>query len=323
MPNWLGDLVMALPALAGVAEVFPSARRVAVVRAGLAPLLGGAVDSCVNLPASTPAGLRAAAAELGREEAELGILFTDSFSSALLFRMAGVRRMVGFRAEGRAALGVKGMSRPRKAHLREQYALLVDGLGAWRRNLEPRLPDIGAWREAVGGRLREFGLARQPRVILCPGAAFGPAKRWPAERFARVAEILSADGVSVAVSGSASEKPLAADIAGAAGLGEDAVIAGRASLVETAGLLGHADAVVSNDSGALHLAAACGAKTVGLFGSTDPEWTGPPAGMLLRSGAPCSPCFRRTCDIGYECLRAIHVEDVIAACRTALSGGVA
>lgn len=319
MPNWLGDVVMALPALRGVGEALPGARRAAVVPAALAPLLEGAADEVVALPPGRSGGT---ADRLRALEARTGLLLTTSFSSALLLRRAGVRRLIGYRTEGRSVLGVRGPRRV-EAHLTEQYARLVDEIGAWPRDLLPRLPAAARARQAMEPRLAEFGLARAPRVGIFPGAAYGLAKRWPLERFAAVARVLSAEGASVAILGSAPERPLAASLAEAASLGPETVAAGRTSLIETAGLLGLMDLVLANDSGALHLAAACGARVAGVFGSTDPGWTAPAGGLVLRRPTPCAPCFRRTCDIQCRCLRNVSAEEVSEACRGLLSRGAA
>ena len=316
MPNWLGDLVMALPALRGAGEALPGVGRVAVVPAALAPLLEGAAEAVVPVERGRSSQ---ALARLAPYRAEGAIILTTSFSSAYLLRRAGVRRLIGYPTEGRWVLGVRGPSRPR-AHLAEQYARLVDELGPWSRDLVPRLPAAAAAREVMARRLDEFGLGRSPRVAVFPGAAYGPAKRWPHERFAAVARTLAAGGAGIAVLGSAGERPLAAAVAEAAGLPPESLGAGRTSLLETAGLLAHADLVLANDSGALHLAASCGARTVGVFGSTDPGWTAPPGAAVLRRPTPCAPCFRRTCDIGYRCLTNVTVDEVREVCIELLAG---
>lgn len=157
----------------------------------------------------------------------------------------------------------------------------------------------------------------RPVVALCPGAEFGPAKRWPAEHFAALAEARMRAGRSVWVLGSPNDRQLGAAIAGLAPGVAD--LTGRTSLLEAVDLLSLAEAAVTNDSGLMHVACALSVKVVALFGASSPDFT-PPLGAnakALAKNLDCRPCFQRTCPLGHlNCLRTLKPEEVAAALRS-------
>jgi heptosyltransferase-2 len=162
---------------------------------------------------------------------------------------------------------------------------------------------------------------RRPLVVLCPGARFGPAKRWPVPRFAELAARLVYDlNTEVAVAGAKDDVWAERAIAAHAGPGVRRLV-GKTTLAEVVGLLGQANVVVSNDSGAMHLAAALGTRVVALFGSSNPDWTGPlgEGHRVLYHPRPCSPCYRPTCRYDhYRCLEDVVVSEAVDAVTTLL-----
>jgi lipopolysaccharide heptosyltransferase II len=151
----------------------------------------------------------------------------------------------------------------------------------------------------------------RPAYALMPGAEYGPAKRWPAEHFAALAQMLAARGAQVWVLGSAKERELGAVIAGEHRHVHN--LCGRTELVEVVDLLALARAAVSNDSGLMHVAAAVGVPLVAIYGSSDPRHTPPLAAdaQLVYRGLSCSPCFARECPLGHlDCLRGISPQAV-------------
>ena len=177
---------------------------------------------------------------------------------------------------------------------------------------EPRLriDPVGA-REAAGKLGREATGA--PVLALCPGAEYGPAKRWPEEHYARVARDRLDAGWQVWLLGSERDQAVTAAIAAQSPGVVD--IAGRTSLAQAVDLLSLARAVVSNDSGLMHVAAAVGVPVIALYGSSDPNYTPPLSARarILSLGLECSPCFRRECPLGHlNCLRQLPPEQVIA-----------
>ncbi|MBE7499372.1 MAG: glycosyltransferase family 9 protein [Verrucomicrobiales bacterium] len=201
------------------------------------------------------------------------------------------------------------------AHHLHLYLELVHALGARRDPLPPLLRLSAAEQAAAPDLLERFGVTRDATVAtrwfgLNPGAEYGPAKRWPAERFIAVAkEVQARIGCRWLVFGGALDRPLAETIVQAV---PGAVnLAGRTSLRELLQLLGVCRLLLTNDTGPAHVAAALGVSVVALFGSTSPELTAPglpgdPRHRILRAPPPCAPCFRRECPVDLRCLRALE-----------------
>lgn len=191
---------------------------------------------------------------------------------------------------------------------------------------EPRLRVDAAAARATAARV---GFAPQANTLLCPGAEYGPAKRWPAEHFGTLAATLASRGNRVWLLGSSSDAAVCEDVVRAAGRpGSGAVtsLAGRTTLDEAIDLVACADSIVTNDSGLMHVAAALDRPLVALFGSSSPKHT-PPLSARARVvwlGLDCSPCFARTCPLGhFRCMREITPERVLEEIDRSRSGGAA
>ena len=213
------------------------------------------------------------------------------------------------------------------AHQSLEYLHLVAALGADPSPLPPRLHLLSGEAGLIG---EKFGIVPGPRPIfgLNAGAEYGPAKRWPAERFVLAAtEIHRATNCRWLVFGGAGERALgefitqgildAVGLSHASTVRQEVVLnlAGRTSLREFMGLLAACGVVLTNDSGPMHVAAALGTPVAALFGSTSPELTGPPLGdgnnAVIKALVPCSPCFRRECPIDFRCMMDIEVRRVV------------
>jgi heptosyltransferase-2 len=206
----------------------------------------------------------------------------------------------------------------------DRYAALAvdnDAPGAGMAATAPVLVPDAARRDAA---LHSLGLSlERPVAILCPGAEFGPAKRWPAEHFASLARRLLSEGMQVWLLGSPNDKPPAAAVLAALGGADTGVhdITGRTDLGTAIDLLSLATLVVSNDSGLMHAAAAVDARLVALFGSSSPAYTPPMSAgaAIARIDIACSPCFRRECPLGhFKCMRELAPDAVYDLARTAL-----
>ena len=177
----------------------------------------------------------------------------------------------------------------------------------------PALRVDEAERRAVTGRL---GLDRsRPAAALCPGAEFGPAKRWPARHFAELAQGLAAHGLAVWLIGSRNDRPAGDEIERAAG-GICRNLCGETTLTEAIDLLASCSLVVSNDSGLMHVAAALGRPLIALYGSSSPAFTPPLSAdaRILKLDLPCSPCFQRECPLGhFNCMMQLTPDKVMAA----------
>lgn len=305
LPNWLGDSLMARPLTGVVRAAFPAARIVASGPAPLLELLAGdrAWDAALPWPA-TPAAVREAAG--GTIDAAL--VLPPSFSSAWHAWRTGARARIGFAADARSALLTHAVRRPARGdlHLGREYLSLAGALG-----VDAGALGVSALPLADAPLVEGVG-ERGAFAVLAPGAAYGPAKRWPLPRWIALARELAADGLEVLACGGAGEAEACAALAAATG---GRSLAGRTSLPQQAALCAAAAVVVSNDSGMAHLAGAVGAPTVVIFGSTSSAWTAPlgPHVRVVQRATVCSPCFRRTCAIGYACLENVRMDDVRAA----------
>lgn len=310
LPNWLGDVLLTRPL---IAHLLASGAEVAAVGpAGAIELFREGFPALDLHVWPRDAAARAALARTLRSPAADAVyLLPVSFSSAWHARAWGARRSIGYAGDARSPLLDDARRRPPRGdlHLSEEYLALAHPRGT----PAPRvaralaaLPVAAAHREEAAATLAGHGVGGAPFAILAPGAIYGPAKRWSPERFTRVAASLRARGLAVLLAGDARDREITATIAAAVPGAID--LAGRTSLGAAAGLAARAHAVLSNDSGFAHLAAAVGAPTVVIFGSTSSAWTAPlgPRVRVVQKAPVCSPCFQRTCAIGYACLAAVE-----------------
>ena len=263
---------------------------------------------------------------------DAALVLPPSFSSALDAWRTGARVRVGFAGEWRSPLLTRAVHRPSRGarHLSEEYldlgaAMDAPANGGARDEASIALAPLrvsDAAREIARNLLRQRGLADRPLALLGPGAIYGPAKRWEAERYAELGVRLAARGFAIAVCGTAAEREgcgaVAARIAkGGAHSPPVASLAGETTLEALCGLCVLSAVAVCNDSGLAHLAAAVGARTIVIFGSTSSAWTAPLGARVrvIQHAPVCSPCFQRQCRIGMPCLTAISVDEVEAACN--------
>jgi heptosyltransferase-2 len=317
LPNWLGDVLMARPLLHSLRRARPDSLLIGVGPAHLLGLLAGdrVFDEAHSWPGDA-GGRRRLAAALRESRPDVALVLPPSFSSAWFAWRTGARARLGYAHDGRSFLLTAAARRGARGdlHLSREYLELVAPLGV------PGFdPPVLASSELGGRRARErlveLGIEGHRFALLAPGARFGPAKRWPVERFAALGRALVALGWRVVACGA--EDDLAACDAVAEAIGPQAAsLAGRTDLETQGALCAAAAVVVSNDSGLAHLAAASGAPTVVVFGSTSSAWTAPlgPRVRVIQKAPVCSPCFRRTCAIGYRCLTAVDVDRVARAC---------
>ncbi len=316
LPNWLGDLLMTRPLLHAVRATFAEAE-VWAVGTPVSRLLDSEQLWNRWIPKDAPVSGREPHSPFHGLRFEAALVLPPSFSSAWsLWRLDIVRR-IGFAAEGRSWLLTDAVRRPARGdlHLSEEYLGLGARLGVQRRALPTLIPSEQD-RALAAARLQRLELAAAPLAVLGPGAAYGPAKRWPAERYVALGKALAERGYGVLVAGASADQATAAPIAAAIG-STARCIAGETSLGEQLALCAAARVTVCNDSGLAHLAAASGAPTVVIFGSTSSAWTSPlgPRTEVVQRAPVCSPCFRRTCRIGYRCLQSISVDAVVRACE--------
>ena len=323
-PNWLGDAVMALPAIADVRRAAPDASITIAARAAIAPLfeLVPEVDGTIVL--SKPAALhdvarwRSLGMELSEGGFDVALLLPNSMHAALLASRAGIPERWGYATAWRGPLLTRAIPRSSGLHQVESYQQLVRALGFASGPAEPRVRVPQEARDVASRLLTEAGWdGRAPLVALAPGAAYGGAKRWPPQYFGELASALAADGVSSVMVGSAADAPTAADVARAGPGGRLHSLVGRTALSDLAGVLTLCRTLVTNDSGAMHLAAAAGVRVTALFGPTDDTATRPrgDAHTILTHPVWCRPCMLRECPLDHRCMRGIDVAAVLASTR--------
>ena len=331
-PNWLGDAVMALPAIADVKRRYAGARVIVAARRAVADLfhLTPAVDEVLvlewggHLLRVRP--LREDLARLRRVKADVALLLPNAFSAAWMVKRAGVPERWGYAADLRRPLLSRAVARPKRSvHQAEYYQRLVRELGIETGPTEPALVVPREATDAACALLVAHGWDRlRPLVAIAPGAAYGTAKRWLPEHYARlVTALVRTEGAQCVLVGSAGDADTTMWIRGLIPEGERAHVidlAGATTLATLAGVLAASRAFVSNDSGAMHVASAVGVPVAALFGPTREHETAP----LPRSGRRaevlvhqvwCRPCMLRECPIDHRCMKGLMPERVLACVR--------
>lgn len=349
--NWLGDAVMTTPALLRLREACPHAAITLLTPAKLAELWPAhpALDAVLTFaPDESPWSV---AKRLRAGRFDTALVLPNSPRSALEGFLARIPRRIGIQQpwrnwlltervaprpaarrmhkpsveQVRARLAGHGPESPisAEAHHSLDYLNLARALGA---NSTPLPPRLVVSEEEVHSARERFGIEGNTLWLgLNPGAEYGPAKRWPSERFAAAAVAVSSqEDVRWVLFGGPKDQAITGQIARAVPGAVD--VAGRTTLRELMALLAACRVVLTNDTGPMHVAAALGVPVVVPFGSTSPELTGP--GMpgdrrhhLLQAGVACAPCFLRECPIDFRCMKEIGVDRVVERIRIALRTG--
>lgn len=331
LTNWVGDCVMNTPLLARLRELFPGAE---VLVAGRKNVLGlfenhPHVDRLLALEDGSFSGFRAGAAAVREFRPDLGILLPNSLKSAAMFALAGVPRRVGYDRDARRIFLTDPVAlRPEDLAVHEtRYYLRL--LHRWEtaRVAEPKLllSVSDAERAAMAEWLAAEGIGPGDFVVgVNPAAFFGTAKRWPAERFATAAKhFAQSHGARVVVTGLPQERDVAQAVCDAGGAGFING-AGRMKLRELMAFLARADLFLTNDSGAMHIAAAFETPLVAIFGSTDWVTTAPltSRGVIVRVDTPCAPCLLRHCPIDHRCMTGVTPAMVVDAAESLMRNRV-
>ncbi|MFA7382994.1 MAG: lipopolysaccharide heptosyltransferase II [Desulfurivibrionaceae bacterium] len=331
--NWIGDAIMTTPAVRTIRENFPAAQITILVYPWVADIFTACpyVDRVMLFDKMGRhkglAGMWRLGRELAAQHFDLAILLQNAFSAAVLALLAGIPVRAGYRRDGRGLLlshGVPIRKITRERHQVYYYQEMLKDLGLVCGPQELFLALPGTATAWAGDFLAAN--AKKPVVGLNPGAAYGPAKRWPAERYAGLAKRLAEEqGATLLVFGTASDTEAAAKICAAAP-GQVLDLTGKTTLAEAMALIGRCDAFVTNDSGLMHVAAAQRTPLVAIFGSTDAVATGPfaPKVEVVNKNLPCSPCLKTHCPRNdFACMLEIGVDEVYeATCRLLESEGV-
>ncbi len=326
--NWIGDVVMSLPALEALRRRFAKAEIVVVAKPWVSelywhhPAINRQIVYHPEGPHQGPRGFLKLVQALREEHFDLAILFQNAFHAAWMAWCARIPRRVGYARDGRSALLTDPVEVPPPAaygHQSNYYLQLLFRAGLIGRPQparEIRLVLQEAEKAWAARHLVKLGL-RGPRFLvgLNPGASYGPAKRWLLHRYALLADrLVGALHANVLIFGSTAERPLAEGIARAM-KHKPMILAGETSLQQLMALLAQCGLVISNDSGPMHLAAALGSPLVAIFGSTDDRATGPIGAhvRIVKHSVACGPCGLRECPIDFRCMKSVTVDDVYMA----------
>jgi len=337
MPNWVGDVVMATPTLRAIRERFPDAHIGLLLKTHLAEILNGGdwMDEMVYWPAgkgkSRPKrrqGFLGLAAELRERRFEAAVLLANSFRSALLTRLAGIRRRIGYDRDGRGLLLTDRLLASKVGRkyipisMTQYYNSVAKYLGC--RSCSERLelfttPD----EEAIADEAIKKACAGsdRPIAVINPGASFGSAKCWPAERFAEVADRL-VDRMNAAIFISCGPKEIKIAQKVADNMRRPAAVLNNPvmKLGPSKALIRRASLLVTNDTGPRHFAKAFGTPVVTVFGPTDPKWSANEcsAERSLMVDVDCGPCMKRTCPQDHRCMTQVTSDMVVESARELL-----
>jgi heptosyltransferase-2 len=328
-PNWIGDAVMSQPLLAKIKVSYPNA----VIDVLATPWVAPVYQACSEVAELIEADLRhgqlqwslrrALAAQIKKRDYASCYVLPNSLKSALIPWLANIPVRIGYQGELRRFLLTETKAnspKTQRAPMVEHYANLCMPS----RNLEaatpqPHLSPTVSAMEAAKSRLQAAGIQTDALVVLCPGAEYGPSKRWPAAHFAALAQsILKAKPTaSVVLLGGPSDRAIGEAIVSASA-SEDRIFnwCGTTSLDEAIAIISMCSNVVSNDSGLMHIGAALEIPQVAIFGSSDPNHTPPNSAkaIVISLHLPCSPCHQRECPLGHlNCLNQISADQVFAA----------
>jgi heptosyltransferase II len=328
-PNWIGDAVMSQPLLATIKTSYPHAAIDVLATPWVAPVYRACSEVAELIEADLRHGQlqwgmrRALAAQIKKRNYASCYVLPNSLKSALIPWLANIPMRVGYQGELRRFLLTETKANSPKTQripMVEHYASLY--APSSKRNATspaPHLTPRTSALESARTRLQSAGIQTDTLVVLCPGAEYGPSKRWPAAHFAALAQsILKANpNASVVLLGSPSDRAIG-DVVVSQAASQDRIFnwCGATSLDEAIAIIGLCSKVVSNDSGLMHIAAALHIPQVAVFGSSDPNHTPPNSAKatVISLHLPCSPCHQRECPLGHlNCLNQISPERVFAA----------
>lgn len=326
MPNWLGDLVMGTPVLADLRRRYPQAHITAMCQSNVAPLLqhDPHIDELYGYKRPNGWIHRNQHGEIIRSirhgEYDLGVLMTNSLSSAWWFWRGHVKNRLGYATNMRSLLLNKAVPFPLQKetqHLVKTYKMLLEPLGIPLSETPPQLYISMEENGAAQELLRKQGITIGEHTVIGinPGAAFGSAKCWLPERFVEVTRRLLEDPkVFVVYFGDPSGAPLVNDICKQLPAERVINLAGKTTIREVLALIQNCTVFLTNDSGPMHICSALKTPLVALFGSTSDIKTGPyGGGSVIHKRVECSPCYKRVCPIDFRCMKRIDVDEVYEA----------
>ncbi len=329
MPNWIGDAVLAIPALTAIRSYYKNSE---ITLFGFYPILQLLKENRIadhSIPIEkkdrTLFGKWRLIQELKKGKFDLAILFQNAFEAALITFLSGIPNRYGYDRDGRRFLLSHPIRPPRskKIHQLEYYLELLGSI----KGMDPlwRIPTLHLTEEEKGIArqvLEQNGILQNDLIIgINAGAAYGSAKRWIPERFAQLGDrLIKEKNARVVFFGSDGEKIMIEKIVES--MGEKPInLAGKTKIRELMGLISHCDLFITNDSGPMHIASALNIPLISIFGSTDSITTSPVGlqSMIVKKETECSPCLLRECPIDHRCMSSISAEEVMKAVHNKLA----
>ncbi len=325
--NWVGDAVMTVPALRELRRILPDAHITLATRAWAAGLFADADFLDEILPHQPHANVARSVIQQARawraQHFDLALLLTNSFATALVACAARVPARVGYATDGRRWLLNQPVARPVWAKERHEIFYYLNLVAELEQRLygrdtiaqqEPRYQlSVPALRQQQAwALLQQNNLTPHSLIVFCPGSTNSRAKRWPVASYAQLGDMLAEQtGAQIVLIGAADEQEVSQAVA--ARMSQPVInLTGRTTLAESVALLSQATALVTNDTGPAHIAAALGRPTFVIFGPTNPTTTRPygPTVRIIREPPACAPCMLRDCPIDHRCMTAVTPEQV-------------
>ncbi|MBU3592648.1 lipopolysaccharide heptosyltransferase II [Polynucleobacter sp. 71A-WALBACH] len=335
-PNWIGDAVMSQPLLANLKVIYPQSQIDVLASPWVAPIY----RACAEVQQVIEARLehkqlqwslrKQLAKQLESNQYDACFVLPNSLKSALIPWLANIPLRIGYRGEMRFGLINFALDNPSKIHrppMANHYLALCNVMNHLKeidskKPADPKLNISPVAKASIGTKLQAASINEKSIYVLCPGAEYGATKRWPTEHFANLAQQLieNEPDAHVILLGSKSDHALGEQILSKmANTSQIQNWCGETSLDEAIALIGLSKALVSNDSGLMHIGAALKVPQVAIFGSSDPHHTPPLSDRaeVIWLNLPCSPCHKRECPLGHlKCLKDISPTTVLGAIQT-------
>ena len=328
--NWIGDVVMTLPAIAAIRKTFPRSKIAVLAKPWVAELFHICPDVDEVILFQSPGihdgitGKFRLARKLKNKSFDMAILLQNAIEAAIIARLAKIPIRAGYNSDGRGFLLTHSVHRTkeiRKVHQVDYYLEMVKALGFKPAGRKVNLIPTDEYSAISDEILSQHHIGKEEVVVgIAPGATYGPAKRWFPERFAAVADRLVEDfATHIVLFGSADDRYSADQVQQNS---KNALInlAGKTNLKEAISLIARCKLFISNDSGLMHIAGALGIPTIAIFGSTNPVTTSPVGekSIVVSKGVPCSPCLKKECPTDFRCMDLISVDEVYNIARDIL-----
>ncbi len=320
--NWIGDVVMCLPAISAVRKTFPRSKITVLAKPWVAELFHICSDVNEVILFQSPgihngiAGKFRLARELKSKAFDMAILLQNAIEAAIITRLASIPIRAGYNSDGRGILLTHSVHRTqeiREVHQIDYYLEMIKTLGFNQGERKVNLTLTDEYSAISEEILNQYDIGKREIVVgMAPGATYGPAKKWFPERFAAVADRFIEDYSARAILFGSADDRDSADQVQQSSKNRFINLAGKTNLKEAISLIVRCNLFISNDSGLMHVAGALGIPTIAIFGSTNPVTTSPVGenSIVISKGVSCSPCLKKECPTDFRCMDLIGVDEV-------------